>query len=100
MRLLTWIFSLLVLATGPAHAENNKIQTGPVPSWAIPSQLMPVPENASGLAFIRRQDALVHLNEQGTEQYIGYRIKILHPNALQLGGVDKLAGASGPAIRV
>ena len=88
LRLLTWIFSLLVLATGPAHAENNKIQTGPVPSWAIPSQLMPVPENASGLAFIRRQDALVHLNEQGTEQYIGYRIKILHPNALQLGNIS------------
>ena len=48
---------------------------------------MALPENASGLVFVRRQDFLVHLDKQGQEQYTGYRIKILHPNALQLGNL-------------
>jgi transglutaminase-like putative cysteine protease len=37
---------------------------------------------------MRRQDVLVHLDEQGQEQYLGYRIKILHPNALQFGNLS------------
>jgi transglutaminase-like putative cysteine protease len=54
----------------------------------VPSELMPVPEDASGLFFARRQDLLVHLDEQGQAHYLGYRIKILHPNALQLGNLS------------
>jgi hypothetical protein len=38
--------------------------------------------------FIRRQDVLVHLNSKGQEQYLGYRIKILHANALQMGNLS------------
>lgn len=49
---------------------------------------MPVPSNASGLVFVRRQDFLMHLDEHGQKQYLGYRMKILHPNALQLGNVS------------
>ncbi|MEP6868807.1 MAG: DUF3857 domain-containing protein [Novosphingobium sp.] len=37
---------------------------------------------------MRRQDTLIHLDDQGEAQYLGYRVKILHSNALQLGNVS------------
>lgn len=77
-----------LMAQAPAEAQNDKVLRGPVPAWVAPSELMPVPANASGLVFIRRQDVTVHLDGQGQQQYIGYRIKILHPNALQLGNIS------------
>ncbi|MEK6637487.1 MAG: DUF3857 domain-containing protein [Pseudomonadota bacterium] len=49
---------------------------------------MSVPTDASGLIFVRRQDTLIHLDEQGQAHYVGYRIKILHPSALQLGNLS------------
>lgn len=73
---------------GSVHASNDQVQRGQTPSWVIPSELMPLPENASGLVFVRRQDFLIHLDKRGQEQYTGYRIKILHPNALQLGNLS------------
>ncbi|MBA3054526.1 MAG: DUF3857 domain-containing protein [Sphingomonadales bacterium] len=55
---------------------------------------MPVPANASGSAFVRRQDALIHLDGQGEERYAGYRIRILQSSAL---GVGNIAIAWNPA---
>lgn len=75
----------LILGAGTAQAKNDEVQKGPVPDWVVPSELSPVPENASGLAFARRRDTLVHFDDQGQLQYTGYRLKILHSNALQLG---------------
>lgn len=49
---------------------------------------MPVPADAAGAVFIRRQDTEVHLDEKGQLLFNGYRIKILHPNALQLGNLS------------
>jgi transglutaminase-like putative cysteine protease len=77
-----------VLAQAPVRAEDNRIQRGPVPDWAVPSDLMAVPDDAGGMFFTRRQDVLIHLDEQGQAQYLGYRIRILHPNALQIGNVS------------
>lgn len=51
----------------------------------MPSELLPVPADVSGAVFVRRQDVLIRLDDRGQAQYLGYRIKILHPNALQLG---------------
>jgi Domain of Unknown Function with PDB structure (DUF3857) len=88
---LRFVVSIVLASTlicGSAHAKNDQIQRGGAPKWVVPSELLPVPEEASGLLFVRRQDTLVHLDEQGQEQYIGYRIKILHPSALQLGNLS------------
>lgn len=73
-----------------AAADKDKDQTkrGPVPGWVVRSELMPVPENARGVMFSRRQDFLVHLDKKGQAIYTGYRLKILHPNALQLGNLS------------
>jgi hypothetical protein len=73
---------------GLAYAKNDQVQRGAAPSWATPSELMTVPTDAGGLVFVRRQDTLIHLDEQGQLHYIGYRIKLLHPNALQLGNLS------------
>lgn len=37
---------------------------------------------------MRRQDVLVHLDQRGQEQYIGYRIKILQSSALEIGNIS------------
>lgn len=88
---MRYIFSILIasiLFHGSAYAQNNQVQRGPIPAWVDPSVLMAVPADASGLVFVRRSDILVHLDAKGQEQYIGYRIKILHPNALQIGNLS------------
>jgi len=58
-----------------------------VPAWVEPTDLMPVPAQASGMIFVRRQDVVIHLDPRGQQQYSAFRIKILHSNALQMGNV-------------
>jgi hypothetical protein len=82
------ILAAAAVAAAPTHAGNDEVQRGPVPDWVVESEPMPVPAQASGLVFVRRQDTLVHFDRKGQAQYIGYRIKILHPNALELGNVS------------
>ena len=88
------------LAQAPVHAEDNKqVQRGPTPAWVVPSELLPVPEDAGGLLFVRRQDILAHLDAQGQAQHLGYRTRILHPNALQLGNISiSWNPVSGPPV--
>src|SRR3546814_3013622 len=76
------------LAQAQVQAQDERIEQGPVPDWAIPSELMPVPKGAGGLIFVRRQDALIYLDAEGQAHYFGYRIRILHPNALQMGTIQ------------
>lgn len=99
VRSLVFLFVAAVLAPAPAKAQDDQIQRGPVPDWVVPSELMPVPDDASGLVFVRRQDALAHVDERGQSQYQGYRIRILHPNALQIGNISTAWNpASGPPV--
>jgi Domain of Unknown Function with PDB structure (DUF3857)/Transglutaminase-like superfamily len=81
----------ILLATGVIHggayAKYEKVERGPTPEWAKPSELLTVPSDISGLVFVRGQDVVVHLDEQGQVYYTGYRIKLLHPNALAAGNL-------------
>jgi transglutaminase-like putative cysteine protease len=96
MKFATFAVSLLA-AAAPVHAGNDQVQRAAVPDWVVPSELMPVPEAPAGLVFVRRSDGLVHFDAQGQEYYQSYRMRILHPNALQLGNLsiawDPSAGA-------
>lgn len=85
-----------------AHAAGNQIQNGPVPKWAVQSDPMPVPADAAGAVFIRRQDTEVHLDDKGQLLYNGYRIRILHPSALQLGNLSLAWNPAGgsPVVHV
>lgn len=94
---------LVVVATGgSAYADSTQVQRGPEPNWAVKSEPMPVPAAAAGAVFIRRQDTEVHLDEKGELLYNSYRIKILHPNALQLGNLSITwnPAAGGPVVHV
>jgi transglutaminase-like putative cysteine protease len=79
------------LAVGwPAAAQEaagQRVAQGPPPAWAVPSEPLPVPADAAGLIFVRQQDALLHLDDHGQSTFVGQRIVLLHPQALQLGNV-------------
>lgn len=88
LRFITSIFVMLMLMPGSAFADNSQVRSGPAPQWVTPSDLMSIPANPSGQIFMRRQDVLVHLDKEGQEQYIGYRIKILQSSALEIGNIS------------
>lgn len=99
MRTIGSIMLVAALAQAPVHAEDEQVRRGPVPDWVVPSELMPVPEDASGLLFVRRQDILVHLDAQGQAHYLGYRTRILHSNALPIGNISIAWNpVSGPPV--
>ena len=87
----------MLLAGGTGHAQGDQVKRGPVPAWVTRSEPMAVPDAAAGLAFVRRNDTLIHLDDRGEDQYTGYRIRILHPNALQAGNLGIVwSPSSGP----
>jgi transglutaminase-like putative cysteine protease len=71
----------------PVAAQQGEIQRGPVPEWVTISEAMPVPPDASGLVFVRRQDTLVRLEDEGQTTHQSQLLRILHPQALQAGNV-------------
>lgn len=88
MRIAASIIAATIIAAAPAYADNDQVRRGPAPAWVVPTELMPVPQSPSGLVFVRRYDTLVHLGAQGQALHLGYRIKILHSNALQMGNLS------------
>ena len=81
--------STAVFLTFPAHGQSSEqVRRGPAPAWVTPSALLPVPNTASGPVFVRRQDLEVHLGDKTQAQYLGYRIKLLQPSALELGNIS------------
>lgn len=87
LRVSLALMAALALA-GVAHADSQQVRRGPIPAWAIPSAMLPVPDNVSGPIFTRRQDVLVHVSDAGSSQYSGSRIKILQSNALEIGNIS------------
>jgi hypothetical protein len=92
----------MVLAGGTAYADSTQVQRGAAPNWAVQSEPTPVPAGAGGAVFMRRQDTEVHLDGKGQLLYNSYRIKILHPNALQLGNLSIAwnPAAGAPVVHV
>lgn len=88
LRLLLAILLTTAVIHSAAHGKNDKVVRGPAPDWAKPTELLPVPPDGAGLLFFRSQDVVVHLDEKGQAHYTGYRIKILHPNALPVGNLS------------
>ena len=83
-----WVLAAWTLVAGPVCAQSEQVRSGPAPAWVTPSELLPVPTAVSGPVFARRQDVAVHLSEKGQAQYLGYRIKVLDSNALQIGNIS------------
>lgn len=88
MGIAVWLCVLGGLASETVAADSGQVERGPAPRWVVESEAMPVPAAADGAAFIRRQDTEVHLDGRGQAIFSGYRIRILHPSALQVGNVS------------
>ena len=102
-KILRALVSLILagaLSCTPAFARSDQVTRGPLPAWVTPSEPLPVPPDASGLAFTRRQDVIIHIDERGQLQHYGIRLKILHPNALQAGNIAITwnPGAGSPVV--
>lgn len=87
LRIFVSLLLASVLPSFPALAASDQVVRGPVPAWVDQAELMSVPADASGMIFVRRQDAVIHLDQRGQQQHVGFRIKILHSNALQIGNI-------------
>ena len=95
-----FVFLALALGPGRAFADNSKMKFGPAPQWVVQSDPLSVPANVTGAAFFRRQDVFIHLDGEGEEQYVGYRIKILQSGALEVGNIaiSWNPGAGSPTV--
>lgn len=90
-------FAAFVISS-PAFAQDE-VQRGPVPEWAVESSPLPVPEAADGLIFVRQQDTQVHLTDDGQYSYSGQLIRILRPQALEVGNIGLTWNpAAGPPV--
>ncbi|SMQ60539.1 Transglutaminase-like superfamily protein [Altererythrobacter xiamenensis] len=86
----SWKFTLAAVLMSSASqviAQNDEITFGPAPQWAVQSEAVDTPDNASGILHIRRQDTIVHLNDDGQFFYQEQMVRILRPQALQAGNV-------------
>jgi hypothetical protein len=89
-----------MIVAGPVWAQTEQVRRGPAPPWVTPSTLLPLPASMTGPVFFRRQDVEVHLSDKGQAQYLGYRIKLLDPAALQIGNISIAwnPGAGAPIV--
>lgn len=100
MRFFAIIMASTATVAAAAPTEQDGINRGPAPVWAVPSELLAVPDNVGGAVFFRRQDVIVHLDDKGQSQYQGYRVKILQATALQIGNLSLAwnPGAGAPTV--
>ncbi|WP_294275122.1 DUF3857 domain-containing transglutaminase family protein [uncultured Sphingomonas sp.] len=85
--------------TGQAAGAERGPITGPTPTWVTRSAPLAVPDNVGGPVFMRRQDVVAHITDQGQAQYMGYQVRILQSNALQIGNIAiAWDPAAGPPI--
>jgi hypothetical protein len=71
----------------PDDAGGQAIVRAPRPGWATPSAPLDVPQDAQGLVFFRKQDTLVHLTSDGQRSFQSQLVRLLQPQALQIGNV-------------
>lgn len=87
MRALVALVGLLAAAPAIAKPPDEAIKIGGPPPWARMTEPLPVPDDARGAVFFRRQDSQIHLDKSGETIFTAALIRVLHPNALQLGNV-------------
>ena len=85
------LFAFLMASSAPCLAQadtaNNTVIRGPAPDWVVPVEPVAAPDDARGMVFFRRQQSQVHLTADGQFSHSRSHVKLLHPNALQLGSV-------------
>lgn len=87
-----------LLAQDSETPGAQEVLIKPEPSWVERLEPLAVPEEAQGLVFVRRQETTVRLQADGSRFYQGQRVRILQPQALQVGNLGIAWNpAAGPA---
>lgn len=76
-------------------AQEDQILRGPIPAWVSPIENLPASDDVGGLVHFSYQDTQIRLDETGGQQHNAFRVRILHPQALQVGN---LALSWNPAL--
>jgi transglutaminase-like putative cysteine protease len=87
MRMIATVAAIFIVAPVAAMAKDETVKIAAAPAWAHVSEPLPVPEDARGAVFLRRQNYQVHLEKSGDRIFSAALIRILDPNALQLGQI-------------
>ena len=79
--------ALLASSSLAAAQDAPAIALAPVPAWATPSEPLAVPDSVQGPVFLRRQDTFVRLTATGHDYFNSQMIRILQPQALEIGNI-------------
>jgi len=67
--------------------DEGALPLVPVPGWATPSEPLAVPEDVQGPLFLRRQDNFIRLTATGHDYFSSQMIRVLQPQALEIGNI-------------
>lgn len=81
------IMALLAQSSLAAAQDQDAIPIAPAPDWAIPSEPLSVPDDIQGPVFMRRQNSFIHLSATGHEYFNSQMIRVLQPQALEIGNI-------------
>lgn len=91
----------LVAHAAPALAQDARtIAKEPAPVWATPSEPLAVPASVQGPVFMRRQESFVRLTATGHDLFSSQMIRILQPQALEIGNIAIAWNPASGAARV
>lgn len=78
----------LLAQSGLALAQTQQaIAVAPAPAWATHSEPLDVPPDTQGTTFLRRQASFVRLTATGHELFSSQMIRVLQPQALEIGNI-------------
>ncbi|MEM6857613.1 MAG: DUF3857 domain-containing protein [Pseudomonadota bacterium] len=87
-----------VRAQDEALSSADTVSLRPTPDWVENREPLAVPADAQGALFVRREDTVAHLTQEGSRSYQSQLIRMLQPQALQAGNIAITWNpAAGPA---
>ena len=81
------VAGLLAQSSLAAAQDQQAIAIEPAPGWASLSEPLEVPADTQGSTFLRRQDTFVRLTASGHDLFSSQMIRILQPQALEIGNI-------------
>jgi hypothetical protein len=67
--------------------DTSAVPLEPAPAWATLSEPLAVPDDIQGPVFLRRQDSFVRLTATGHDFFSSQMVRILQPQALEIGNI-------------
>lgn len=81
------VAGLLAQSSLALAQAQHAIAIAPAPTWATLSEPLDVPPDTQGTTFLRRQASFVRLTATGHELFNSQMIRVLQPQALEIGNI-------------